>query len=796
MYNKACTLYLLLFVNTAIFGQTTLSGKVTDTKGQPLFGAAIVIAGTQVGTTTDANGLFSITPIPTGDLRIRASYLGYQQEQITLHVEANESHEVSFKLHESDEALNEVIVTGKSEAQIKREAPIKAEVIDFNKMEARSISLPQAINQVAGVKVRQNGGMGSGTTININGLQGKAIRFFRDGIPMDYLGKAFNLSILPVDQLSNIQIYKGVLPADLGTDALGGAVNFISQAQYDTGLDVSYSMGSFNTHQATINGYWNIPNAKVFATLSSYYIYSDNDYKINVDIADEDTGVLKEEEVKRFHDGIQTAFAEGKIGLKNTKAADLLEVGIAWFDWEKELQNSITLTDAYGEAMNTEEAIIATARYQKAFDKLSIDLFGAYSDRNTLFDDTPENRYDWHGVATPIADNDNGGETDLTVQSYRSLNFDTWTARLNLHYQLTPHHELSFNHNYIYEHRLGSDPYGELYNNEKDVLTYPAKYTRHISALGLTSSFLGGKIKNIITAKRYGVITSSVTSNAEFYGEVPEFSDESYGIGEAIKYNFSDHSFIRLSYERATRIPETEEYFGDAVFITGNPELNPELSHNVNFGVYTSLKKDHTLWLDVNTFYRYVENNIFLRPYYLIMYRYENTDDSQVMGAEMTLKGHTMDRKLQFNVAVTYQDIRRKSTDITSQLLEDARQPNIPYFFSNLNLTFRPDHVVGKGQWSFYANYSYVEKYLLNAIPKAQEPALFGSTKNISGANIIPTQNLVDIGFTYRMSALPLRINGELNNLLDAEAYDGFRVQKPGINYRIKLKYSINKGHK
>ncbi|UII25714.1 TonB-dependent receptor [Fulvivirga maritima] len=787
---KYITFWLCLLASFSLYAQSSIKGRVRDEEGEALVGASVELQETGKGTITDIHGDFSIEGLQAGDYNLEIHYIGYEKQVVSITLAENDSQSISIQLKSKNEQLDEVVVKGKSVEQAKREEPIKVEVIDTKKFQSQSISLPQVINQVSGVKVRQNGGIGSGATININGLQGNAIRFFKDGIPLDYLGSAFNLTVLPVDQLANIEIYKGVLPVDLGADALGGAVNFVSRENYDNNLDVSYSFGSFNTHQATINGYWNIPNTKLFASVSSYFIASANDYKIDVEIADPETGVNQEQEVRRFHDGINTSFIEGKIGVKNTKVADLFEVGAAYYDLEKELQNNIRLTDAYGEAMNYENDLIFSSRYKKRINKLTVDLFGAYSNRNTLFDDTPENRYNWLGEPTTISDN--GGETSLNVQSYRNLDFDNWMVRLNLQYKLSENQKLSFNHNYIYEHRVGSDPYAELYNDEVDVLTFPAKYVRHISGLGLTSQFFNGRLENVFSLKRYAVVTSSVTSSAEFYGEVPEFSDDSYGVSNSIKYKFKEAQFIRLSYERATRIPESREYFGDAVFITGNPELEPEYSHNVNLGFFSALSKTGKLSLDVNGFYRYVEGNIFLRPYYLISSRYENTDDSQVLGGEMTLKGAWFDGRLKTNLALTYQDIRRKNVDITSMLLQDARQPNIPYFFGNLGARYTPKSFIDGANWEFYANYNYVEKYLLNSIPKQQEPSLFGSTSHLSGAVVIPSQHLVDAGVTCRLQKMPLHVSFELNNLLNADAYDGFRVQKPGINYRVKLKYSIN----
>ncbi|WP_108868778.1 TonB-dependent receptor [Aquimarina aquimarini] len=791
MYKNYFLGCFLLLITTTIWGQSSVSGTISDQNGLPLLGATIQIMSTTIGGITNENGYFELNKTPFGNYTLEIAILGFKNRRIPITLQKGKPISLTITMTETSQNLEEVILQGKSKTQRKREEPIKIEVIDVNQLQAQSISLPQIMNQTSGVKVRQTGGIGSSTSININGLQGNAIRFFRDGIPLDYLGRAFNLSMVPIDQLANIEIYKGILPVDLGADALGGAVNFISRQNNDNNLDLTYSVGSFNTHQANLNGYINIPNSKLFASVSSYLISSDNNYTIDVDIPDSETGVPTTASVERFHDGVQSLFVETKLGMRDTKIADLFEFGFSYFDMYKELQNNIRLTIPYGEAIYEEDALIYSVRYQKQINKLHLDLFSAYSNRTTLFDDTPENRYNWLAEASPIPDNDNGGETNQNSKSFRNLEFDNWIARINLSYQLHENHTLNFNHNYIYEKRIGTDPLAPAFGKDVDVLSFPAKYTRNITGIGITSSFFNGKLDNIFTVKRYGVKTSSISSTYDYYGIIPEFKDDSYGFGNSIKYNFNKNRYVRFSYERASRIPESEEYFGDALFISGNSSLQPELSDNINLGFYTNLNKNRTLWLDINSFYRDIQNNIFLRPYGLIFSRYQNTADASILGGEFSLKG-TATKNISFNLAVTYQDIRRKNTEENSRSLENSRQPNIPYFFGNIGLRYHPKKLIGKGDWQFYSNYSYVEQYLLNAVSTTQEPPLFGDVDSIAGANIIPTQNIVDMGMTYKMPTIPLWFNAEINNLLDAKAFDGFRVQKPGINYRFKIKYSIN----
>ncbi|MEM0941464.1 MAG: TonB-dependent receptor [Bacteroidota bacterium] len=98
--------------------------------------------------------------------------------------------------------------------------------------------------------------------------------------------------------------------------------------------------------------------------------------------------------------------------------------------------------------------------------------------------------------------------------------------------------------------------------------------------------------------------------------------EENYGFGTSFKFSYTSNRFLRLSYENATRIPQSIEYFGDGDFLLGNPYLKPEQSHNINLGFYSNIDRKKDWWLDVSTFYRHVQNQIIQQPIYLFFSQY------------------------------------------------------------------------------------------------------------------------------------------------------------------------------
>src|SRR5690606_41336352 len=85
-------------------------------------------------------------------------------------------------------------------------------------------------------------------------------------------------------------------------DALGGAVTIVTNAIQKNYLDVSYSYGSFNTHRTAINAAFVSPSG-LTAQFNLFQNYSDNNYWINVDVADINTGqYYPDQRVRRVHD--------------------------------------------------------------------------------------------------------------------------------------------------------------------------------------------------------------------------------------------------------------------------------------------------------------------------------------------------------------------------------------------------------------------------------------------------------------------------------------------------------------
>ncbi|MCE7067844.1 TonB-dependent receptor [Dyadobacter sp. CY326] len=169
--------YCLLFlISPFAYAQKTVSGKVTDKKGNALPGANVFLKGTYDGTTTDANGTFNFQTSQKDTATLAATYVGYEIFERNIGVKDNAT-DLSISLEEIANELNTVVITaGAFEASDeKRMAMLKPLDIVTTAGAAADITgamqfLPgaQRVGEQEGLFVR--GGSGLETKVVIDGM--------------------------------------------------------------------------------------------------------------------------------------------------------------------------------------------------------------------------------------------------------------------------------------------------------------------------------------------------------------------------------------------------------------------------------------------------------------------------------------------------------------------------------------------------------------------------------------------------------------------------------------------------
>jgi len=240
----------------------TIQGHVRDSQThEPLPGASVYLVGTSWGASTDLNGKFIISSVPSGSYTIRAAYIGYTARETHIQVTSNATVEINFFLEPVGIKGKEVIVTAQAVGQnVAINRQLSSNQIENVVSAARIKELPDAnaaesVGRLPGVFVIRSGG--EGYEVAIRGLQPKYNEIAIDGIAMgasDPNDRSTDLSMISSDMLGGIEVKKTVTP-DMDADVIGGVVNFdMREAQVK-------KPGIPELSLLVQGGYKNLPNA-------------------------------------------------------------------------------------------------------------------------------------------------------------------------------------------------------------------------------------------------------------------------------------------------------------------------------------------------------------------------------------------------------------------------------------------------------------------------------------------------------------------------------------------------------
>ncbi|MEN8228884.1 MAG: TonB-dependent receptor [Bacteroidota bacterium] len=250
------------FTATQFAQQATISGTVTDVQtGEELIGAHIYIEGTSKGTAADMNGNYTLTGVSPGEYQLTATYIGYNNQTLSISPAAGEELKVDFQLQYAGSTdLEEVVVTAQARGQMNaineqlRAKSIKNVVAAERIQELPDANAAETLGRLPGVSVLRSGG--EGNKVVIRGLSPKYNKVTIEGVTMASSDgdRSTNISMISPYSLDGIEVFKAVT-ADKDADFIGGAVNFkLREADPGWNYDLVGQMG-YNNLKSTFNDY-------------------------------------------------------------------------------------------------------------------------------------------------------------------------------------------------------------------------------------------------------------------------------------------------------------------------------------------------------------------------------------------------------------------------------------------------------------------------------------------------------------------------------------------------------------
>jgi iron complex outermembrane receptor protein len=251
----------LLLILTLIFSagltaqEIKVSGVVTDNTKEPLPGTSILVKGTTKGTSTDADGKYTISAA-VGDI-LQFTFIGYESKNIKV-----TGSTVNVTLAESGELLQDVVVLGsRSAPRTVTESAVPIDVISMKEISSQGaqVNLNQILNMVAPsftsntttvadgtdhIDPAQLRGLGpdqvlvlvngkrrhTSSLVNINGSPG------RGSVGTD-------LNAIPAFAIERIEVLRDGASAQYGSDAIAGVIN-INVKKATNKFDIAIFAGS------------------------------------------------------------------------------------------------------------------------------------------------------------------------------------------------------------------------------------------------------------------------------------------------------------------------------------------------------------------------------------------------------------------------------------------------------------------------------------------------------------------------------------------------------------------------
>ena len=211
--------------------------------------AAVLIVGTDLGTTSDEGGHFTFSNLKAGKYLLRVSSVGYITQEKEVEVSDNATSLVHFQMEADNFITDEVVVSANRNEVSRKDAPVVVNVMSQKLFETvNSPDLAKSLNYQSGVRVENNCQNCTFPQVRINGLEGPYSQILINSRPvMSALSGVYGLEQIPVNMIERIEVVRGGGSALFGANAVAGTINIITK-------DPISNSFQFNTNFTNMGG--------------------------------------------------------------------------------------------------------------------------------------------------------------------------------------------------------------------------------------------------------------------------------------------------------------------------------------------------------------------------------------------------------------------------------------------------------------------------------------------------------------------------------------------------------------
>ncbi|MDD7318371.1 MAG: TonB-dependent receptor [Prevotellaceae bacterium] len=774
---------ICLFAWQDIYAQKIIYGKVSDAQThKPLSGATVMLDNSETGTTTDHTGTFRMSVPSRSGKKIKVKYIGYKGRSVAFGQKPCVSDSIccNVELQPLDNLLSDVVVLGKSKAQTHREVPSAVTIIDGKTLKYKTATLNEILDNAAGIKVAQQGGLGNASRIIIQGMDGKRIGIFVNGMPMGNSDE-FQLSSIPIDMIEEVEVYKGIIPAWLGGDGLGGAVNILLKDFKSNHLEAAFEAASYNTYMGSLQLKRYLGKTSTALHVGAMMNYAKNNYSFSSPF--ELGRIIHRDHDAYLHGGFSVGISSRQLWF------DQFDITLSGDYYRKEIQGGLmNVQNNIQHAFTRTHSASTALSLEKSFmnGKLTAQLHSTVG--LSLVNQVDTSHYCYDFIGNKFLSGSGRGEIGSVPNDSHDRHI-TIRELLNLTYRIDSRQLITWNTNYRYGRKMPKDELADRYSR-LPTSGYPSRLRTIVSGLTHEWKLYDGKFTNELGIKLFNHY-SRVLPFAEsimLQDKLRTSTNHSTMIGwsEAMALHLLPNNALTLkaSVQSTVRMPIAEELFGDGVLLLPSEKLRPERSFNINAGAIWLINAGRypQVRIGLNTFYMSAKDMIKLM-YSSMNMAYDNIGKVRVVGMDMEIDSK-MNRWLDIQGNITWQDardMRKYAVGGGENYHYRYRIPNMPYLFGNVGLRLYKEGLLGRSTSSALASsFGFTKEFSYN----------WEASNN--NTMLIPARYSWDVALHHSFNN-QCQLSLEIRNILNRENWAEFRYPMERRTFHLKMKYIINK---
>ena len=411
-----------------------------------------------------------------------------------------------------------------------------------------------------------------------------------------------------------------------------------------------------------------------------------------------------------------------------------------------------------------------------------------YNHNTTMNIDTSSFKYNWLGDRKYT-----GSRGEQSYQDNRSLNTN-FNATFTAEYRLKKAHTFTLNH--------VSSTFRRTTRSKVD----GSQQLSDFSIPKVTRKNITGLSYRLMPSRKWSVTAFGKYYNQYNRGPVSQSSD---GVGNYVEMSRTTNALgygaagtwfiikglqVKLSYEKAYRLPTTDELFGDEDLEAGKTDLKPENSDNVNLNLgYSRHFGEHFVNAEGTLIFRdtkdYIQRGLSTVSGMSYGF-YENHGRVRTQGYNISAR-YGWSRWLSIGGTFSNINVRDHERYVAGNTLQESetygqRMPNQPYMFASFDATFTWHNLFADGNTLTVA----YDGYYQHAFPLYWEH--FGDPASKS---VVPDQLSHNLSISYSLQNGRYNISLECRNFTNEKLYDNFSLQKAGRAFYAKVRVFFGSRH-